>query len=150
GIPVGWMAAAANRPDASLLAATLDDVAHRGFFASVERLHLDAGYHWAPVLADCHDRGLAVSTPARKARSQTAKGRLATRRRRQHYRAVGHHPDRHRWPIERTNSWLANFGQLRRNTDRTHTHREAQLALAITLLLVAKLIDWRNRWSPIR
>jgi hypothetical protein len=53
-----------------------------------------------------------------------------------------------RWPIERTNSWLSNFGQLRRNTDRKVTHRLAQLALAVTLLLTAKLIDWRNRWSP--
>jgi hypothetical protein len=23
-----------------------------------------------------------------------------------------------RWPVERTNSWLSNFGQLRRNTDK--------------------------------
>src|SRR5438094_697683 len=40
-----------------------------------------------------------------------------------------------RWPIERTNSWLSNFGQLRRNTDRRATHRLAQLALAVALLL---------------
>jgi hypothetical protein len=53
-----------------------------------------------------------------------------------------------RWPIERTNSWLSNFGQLRRNTDRRIGHRLAQLALAIALLLAAKLIDWRTRWSP--
>ena len=53
-----------------------------------------------------------------------------------------------RWAIERTNSWLSNFGQLRRNTDRRPRHRLAQLALAIALLLTAKLIDWRNRWSP--
>ena len=53
-----------------------------------------------------------------------------------------------RWPIERTNSWLSNFGQLRRNTDRRTAHRLAQLALAVALLLTAKLIDWRNRWSP--
>jgi hypothetical protein len=52
-----------------------------------------------------------------------------------------------RWPIERTNSWLSNFGQLRRNTDRRLVHRP-QLALAITLLLTAKLIDWRDRWTP--
>jgi hypothetical protein len=50
-----------------------------------------------------------------------------------------------RWSIERTNSWLSNFGQPRRNTDRASRHRHAQLALAIGLLLVAKLIDWRNR-----
>ena len=28
-----------------------------------------------------------------------------------------------RWPVERTNSWLSNFGQLRRNTDRFIHHR---------------------------
>jgi len=53
-----------------------------------------------------------------------------------------------RWPVERTNSWLSNFGQLRRNTDRRTAHRLAQLALAITFLLTAKLVDWRNHWSP--
>jgi hypothetical protein len=53
-----------------------------------------------------------------------------------------------RWPVERTNSWLSNYGQLRRNTDRTTAHRLAQLAFAVALLLTAKLIDWRNRWSP--
>ncbi len=53
-----------------------------------------------------------------------------------------------RWPIERTNSWLSNFGQLRRNTDRRIEHRLAQLALAIVALITAKLIDWRDRWAP--
>jgi len=38
-----------------------------------------------------------------------------------------------RWPVERTNSWLSSFGQLRRNTDRRPQHRLAQLALAIAL-----------------
>ena len=52
------------------------------------------------------------------------------------------------WPVERTNSWLSNFGQLRRNTDRKLRHRLAQFALAVVFLLTAKLIDWRNRWSP--
>jgi len=53
-----------------------------------------------------------------------------------------------RWPVERTNSWLSNFGQLRRNTDRKSVHRLAQFALAVVFLVTAKLIDWRNRWSP--
>jgi len=150
GIPLGWTTAAANRPDASLLAVTLDDVARRGFLDDIERLHLDAGYHWAGVLAACDALGLVVVTPPRRTRSKTGHGRFAKGRRRQGYRAVAHRPDRHRWPIERTNSWLSNFGQLRRNTDRTSRHREAQLALAITLILAAKLIDWRNRYSPIR
>lgn len=50
-----------------------------------------------------------------------------------------------RWPVERTNSWLSNYGQLRRNTNRKPIHRLAQLAFAVALLLAAKLIDWRNR-----
>ena len=54
-----------------------------------------------------------------------------------------------RWPVERTNSWLSNFGQLRRNTDRKTIHRLAQFALAVALMLIAKLIDWRNRWSRV-
>ena len=38
-----------------------------------------------------------------------------------------------RWPVERTNSWLSNFGQLRRNTDRfIHRHLDS-IALAIAL-----------------
>ena len=45
-----------------------------------------------------------------------------------------------RWPVERTNSWLSNFGQLRRNTDRKSAHRLAQFALAVVFLLTAKLI----------
>ncbi len=50
-----------------------------------------------------------------------------------------------RWPVERTNSWLSNFGGLRRNTDRRTIHRLAQLALVIVFIITAKLIDWRNR-----
>ena len=53
-----------------------------------------------------------------------------------------------RWVVEGTNSWLSNYGQLRRNTDRRTQHRHAQLCLASALLITAKLIDWRDRWSP--
>ena len=38
----------------------------------------------------------------------------------------------------------SNFGQLRRNTDRRKLHRLAQFALAVAVILTAKLIDWRN------
>ena len=53
-----------------------------------------------------------------------------------------------RWTVERTNSWLTNYGQLRRNTDRNPHHRLAQLALAITFIITIKLIDWKSRWRP--
>jgi transposase len=150
GIPAGWTVGPANRPDAALLAATLDAVAQRGLLQDIGCLHLDRGYNWKPVIAECDRRGLTIQMPPRRTRSKTGHGRYAKGRRRQHYQTATSHPDRHRWTIERTNSWLSNFGQLRRSTNRTNTHRNAQLALAITIIITAKLIDWRNRWSPIR
>ena len=43
-----------------------------------------------------------------------------------------------RWTVERTNSWLSNYGQLRRNTDRRIQHRPAQISLAIALIITVK------------
>lgn len=53
-----------------------------------------------------------------------------------------------RWIVEATNSWWSNYGQHRRNTDRRSRHRHATLCLATTVLIVGRLIDYRNRWSP--
>lgn len=137
GIPIGWVAAAANNNDCTLVAATLDAIATRGLLPDIGTVHMDRGYDFAFVRADCATRGLheVVIPPCRP------------RHRGQHKKLA---PLGLRWTVERTNSWLSNFGQLRRNTDRATRHRHAQLALAIALLLAAKLIDWRNRWSPIR
>jgi hypothetical protein len=52
-----------------------------------------------------------------------------------------------RWPVERTNSWLSNFGQLRRNTDRFIPQRLGQFALAVALIIAVKLVKWADRWS---
>ena len=138
GIPIGWVAAAANRHDAKLVADTLGAIAARGLLVEIETIHFDRGYDFAFVRDDCASRGLTdVQIPRCRARSK-----------RRHTKKTI--PLGLRWPVERTNSWFTNFGQLRRNTDRATRHRDAQLALAITFLLTAKLIDWRNRWSPIR
>jgi hypothetical protein len=48
---------------------------------------------------------------------------------------------------ERTNSWLSNFGQLRRSTNRTIPQRLGQFALAVALILTIKLIKWAKRWN---
>jgi transposase len=50
-----------------------------------------------------------------------------------------------RWPVERTNSWFSNFGQLRRNTDRHPEQRLGEIALAVTLILTIKLVKWAKR-----
>ena len=66
----------------------------------------------------------------------------AVRRRRDRFTA------RRRWPVERTNSWLSNCGQLRHNTDRTTAQRLGQFALAITMIIAVKLFKWADRWNP--
>lgn len=134
GIHIGWVAAPANRHDVMLLEPTLAAVAQRGLVADIETIHLDKGYDSAR--ARNLIAGLGIDDAV-----------IAKRRRR------GATPDEppfklgKRWVVERTNSWLTNFGQLRRNTDRRTIHRLAQLALAITLLIAVKLIDYASRWN---
>ncbi len=138
GIPVSWTADGANRHDTKLLEPTLA-AAPQGLLDDVETLHLDRGYDGAPALKTCNSYGIDDVVRSKR----RPRGRTGARRK---PKTV---PLGLRWPVERTNSWLSNFGQLRRNTDRQPKHRLAQLALAIALLLTAKLIDWRNRWNPI-
>jgi len=100
-------------------------------------MHLDRGYDNGRV-RDCVARfGIEDLVCAKRRPAGTADGKLPV-------------PLGMRWPIERTNSWLSNFGKLRRNTDRCIEHRLAQIALAVALLLTAKLIDWRNQHTPTR
>jgi transposase len=133
GIPFGWVIDGANRNDSILLAATLDDADSRGLLAEIETIWLDRGYDSDATRQRLADRSIDDAVIAKKRK----KGQ-----------ATGKNPQKMgmRWPVERTNSWLSNYGQLRRNTDRHPIRRLAQLALAVVLLLTAKLIDWRNRW----
>ena len=136
GVPVGWAADGANRHDIRLLAPTLDTVAARGLVVDIETIHLDRGYDANTVRDDLAGRGIDDAI-------------IAHRRRRGEPKPAGPRPLRLglRWAVERTNSWLSNFGQLRRNTDRRSVHRLAQLALAVTIIITAKLIDWHDRWN---
>jgi len=135
GIPVGWAIDGANRNDLKLLEPTLIDVARVGLLVDIETLHLDRGYDYPKVRAQLADLGLDdLNIQRRKPRGASqhkAPMRLGLR-----------------WVVEGTNSWLSNYGQLRRNTDRRTRHRHAQLCLVAAVLITAKLIDWRNRWSP--
>jgi transposase len=134
GIPLGWVAAAANRNDCVLLEPTIAKAAARGLAPECLTLHLDRGYDNGVVRAAVAAAGIGQLVCSRVRPPNTAMTKKIV-------------PLGMRWPIERTNSWLSNFGQLRRNTDRRAGHRLAQLALAIVFLLTARLIDWRDRWS---
>jgi transposase len=135
GIPVGWTADGANRNDSILLEPTLDAASERGLLTDIDTIWLDRGYDSGITRDRLADRYLHDAVIAKK-------------RKRRSGEPAKNQPMGLRWPVERTNSWLSNFGQLRRNTDRKTIHRLAQFALAVAFLLTAKLIDWRNRWSP--
>jgi len=135
GLPLGWEIAGANRNDCVLFEPTLDGVAGRGLLADINTLHLDRGYDTDAVRRLAAASGIDDLICSKRRPSGTAKRTKRV-------------PLGMRRPIERTNSWLSNFGQLRRNTDRFIHQRLAQLALAITLIITVKLIKWADRWSP--
>ena len=119
-----------------MLAPTLDDAKAKGLLQEIGTLWLDRGYDSDATRERLIERDITDAVIAKKRKRGTTGGQKKNQ------------PMGLRWPVERTNSWLSNFGQLRRNTDRKTSHRLAQLALAIVFLLTAKLIDWKNRWSP--
>lgn len=138
GIPIGWEQAGANQVDSKLLDATLDAVDARGLLGEIETLHLDRGYDNGNVRAICDSLDLVdvITAKKRKPASPTKKA------------AKQPVPMGMRWPVERTNSWMSNFGQLRRNTDRFVHHRIDQLNLAIAAVITIKLFKWADSWSP--
>jgi len=136
GVPIGWIVDGANRNDSLLLAPTLDDVAERGLLCDVETLWLDRGYDSGLTRTRLLERDINDAIIAKK-RSRGSGGGTKTQ------------PMGLRWPVERTNSWLSNFGQLRRNTDRFTAHRLAQFALAVALIITVKLVKWAKRWDSM-
>jgi transposase len=97
GIPIGWIAAAANSNDCTLAAPTLDAVAARGLLAEVGTVHMDRGYDFAFVRAECANRALhdVVIPPCRRRRPGQPK-KLA--------------PLGLRWSIERTTAGCPTSG----------------------------------------
>lgn len=126
GIPIGWAIEGANRHDSKLLIPTLEDVLRRGYFDDIETLHLDRGYDTHVARDDCAEMGISNTVIAKKRKVGTKLKNVFA-------------PLGLRWPVERTNSWLSNFGQMRRNTDRSIAQRLGQLAFAIAMILFVKL-----------
>ena len=132
GIPLGWAADTAGRHDTKLLAPTLASARRLGVIEHFETLLADRGYAGRPARECAASFGVADFDCTQRSRT----GRLK------------HTPLGGRWVIERANSWLLNFGQIRRSTDRDPRMRLGQIALAVALILIVKLIDWRDRYQP--
>jgi len=134
-IPIGWAIDGANRHDVPMLEPTLTAVAQIGLLIEIGTLHLDRGYDSGAVRDRLHAAGIDEFQIQRRGTKvpgvKTQPLHLGLR-----------------WIVEATNTWWSNYGQLRRNTDRRSRHRHAALCLATTILIVGKLITWRDRWSP--
>jgi transposase len=135
GVPIGWAIDGANRNDVKLLVPTIDAIRTGGHRGHIGTLHLDRGYDYPKIRRQLNDAGYHD---------------LIIQKRRKPGDTEPLPPMRLglRWIVEATNSWLSNFGQLRRNTDRTLTHRHAALCLATVVLITGKLIVWRDRHQP--
>jgi transposase len=135
GIPIGWAIDGANRNDVRMLEPTLEAIVELGLLVDINTLHLDRGYDSAAVRRRL--RGAGIDQFEIQLRGTKVPG-------------VKKQPLRLglRWIVEATNTWWSNYGQLRRNTDRRSRHRHAALCLATTILIIGRLIDWRDRWSP--
>jgi hypothetical protein len=108
-----------------LFVPTITQVIERGLLTDIETMNLDRGYDNRVVRGYCTEIGIDDLVCARKRKRGTARKKVAV--------SLGM-----RWPVERTNSWLSNFGQLRRNTDRFVHQRLAQIDLAVALILTIK------------
>ena len=132
GIPLGVVAAAANRRDDGLLGATLDTLAAAG--TVIGRLpvqpvvHLDAGYDYQTCRQVLAERGMA--------------GQIATRGQPAPVQAS------RRWPVERTYAWGNQYGKLRWCTERRRVVVDFWLALAGAAIVCGRLV--RRAWTCYR
>ena len=128
GIPLGTVAAAANRRDDGLLAATLDTLTVVGVAPAHPIVHLDADYDWKPCRQALAERGML--------------GQIATRGVPAPIQAS------RRWPVERTHAWGNQYGKLRWCTERRRVVVEFWLALVNAAIVCGRLI--RRAWTCYR
>ena len=128
GVPLAAVSAPANTRDDTLLGQTLDALKDFQPLPAEVTVHLDAGYDYRPCREALAERGLLGEIAARGTPAPIQVGK--------------------RWPVERTNSWLNDFGRLRRCTERRRDCVDAYLALAAAIVTVRALC--RAAWLLYR
>ena len=128
GIPLGTIAAPANRHDSPLLVQTLQTLQAFGGLAERVTVHLDRGYDSEATRERLRDRGLApaISEKGKPAPLQ------ATRR----------------WVVERTNSWNNAHKKLAWCTERRGRVVDFWIAFSEVVIVVRRLI--REAWTHYR
>jgi transposase len=130
GVPLATVSAPANTVDHALLPETLDALKDFAPLPAEVTVHLDAGYDYRPCREALEERGLCGEIASRGTPAPIQVGK--------------------RWVVERTNSWLNDFGRLRRCTERRRPCVDAYLALAAAIVTVRALrrAAWYlDRWN---
>ena len=130
GIPLGAIAAPANRHDSLLLDETLDTLEALGPLPERMSVHLDRGYDWQTTREKLKARGLA-STISEKGKPAPLRGTK-------------------RWVVERTNSWNNAHKKLVWCTERRGRVIDFWIAFSTVIIVVRRLIQeaWtRYRWD---
>ena len=130
GIPMATVSAPANTVDHALLEPTLDAVKDFQPLPAEVTVHLDAGDDYRPCRDALDQPGMIGEIAHRGEAAPIQVGR--------------------RWVVERTNSWLNDFGKLRRCTERRRDCVDAYLHLAAAIVTLRALLrqSWyRYRWD---
>ncbi|GIF86555.1 IS5 family transposase [Catellatospora bangladeshensis] len=121
GIPLAVISAPANRNDNALLEASLDTaVTQTGPIPEHVTVHLDRAYDNTPTRQRLTDRGLHGQIARKGVPAPIQVGR--------------------RWVVERTNSWMNDYGKIRRCTERDAAVVDFYLYLAAALITTRQLI----------
>src|SRR5262245_52262638 len=128
GIPLGAVAAGANRHDAPLLGPTLDTLDRLGPLPEAPTVHLDRGYDSHTTCQLLAERGMTGQIAAKGTPAPIQASR--------------------RWPVERTHAWGNQFKKLAWNTERRDLVIGAFLAFAHAIITLRRLL--RCAWMLYR
>jgi transposase len=128
GIPLGAVAAPANRHDSPLLEGTLDTLGKLGPLPERMSVHLDRGYDSEATRRRLRDRGLEAVI--------SEKGKPAPL------------ASTERWVVERTNSWQNAHKKLVWCTERRERVVDFWIAFSEVIIVVRRLI--REAWARYR
>lgn len=131
GVPVGIVSAGANRHDSPLLESTIHATKQQvGALPNNPVMHPDSGYDSKPSRAVLAEHDLIGEIAKKGIPSPIQVGK--------------------RWVVERTHSWMNNFGKLRRCTDRDGVIVDFYLYLAaafVTLRCLIQKARHTHRWE---
>lgn len=129
GVPLGVVAAGANRHDSPLLEPTLARLAPLGPDPATTTVHLDRGYDHGGTRALLDGLGFTGAIARKGVPAPIQAGQ--------------------RWVVERTHAWMNGYGKLRRCTEKARCMVELYLFLAAAIVVTRCLIQrarTRYRW----